>query len=335
MKISKTMKKILKISSGVLAAIVLICSSCKVYYNNFYANKSPSAITKAFTNEIVWTPIKWTTDEYSDRASLFIPVKIDTISNRFYMQFDLGVQRTRITSLNKGFPYLAKYTADGKYKDLPIYLGNNEKYIFNQKKDVDYQMNKPEDFIAKDTNTFIKIGDIGYDYIKGRILITDFINSRYSMADELPKEFESKVSWINSKKVRAKKWSVHIPIKINDTERVFMYDNGSSKFTLYVSKTNWDNITSNGKNGKIDSLKLSSWGKDYYYMRALPTQKITTMFGEDLSNKKIFYGGQISEKMFNLMNSFEGVEGMIGNEYFRDKVLVIDTKTDRVGFYHQ
>jgi hypothetical protein len=70
-------------------------------------------------------------------------------------------------------------------------------------------------------------------------------------------------------------------------------------------------------------------------MRAMPTQKITSMFGEDLSNKKIFYGGQINEKMFNLMNLFERTEGIIGNEYFRDKVLIIDTKADRIGFYKQ
>jgi hypothetical protein len=255
---SKKMRKILKISSWILVTVVFICSSCKVYYNNVYANKSPSVTTKVFTKEIMWTPIKWTTDEYSDRASLFIPVKIDTISNKFYLQFDLGVQRTRITSLNKGFPYLIKYTVDNKYQNLPIYIGNNEKYIYNQKINVDYEMNKPEDFIAKDTTTFIKVGDVGYDYIKGRILITDFINSRYSITDELPKEFENRVSWINSSKVRAKKWAVHIPIKINDKERVFMYDNGSSKFTLYISKKNWDYITDYGKNGKVDSLKLST-----------------------------------------------------------------------------
>ncbi len=329
------MKKVLQISSWMLIIIVLFCSSCKVYYNSFYANKSPSITTKEFTKEIVWTSIKWTKDEYSGRASLLIPIKIDTISNKFYVQFDLGVQRTRITSLIKGFPYLSKYTVDSKYKNLPIYLGNNEKFLLEEKVTIDYELNKPQDFLLKDSTVYIKIGDVGYDYIKGRILITDFINSRYSVTDELPKEFENKISWINSSKVKAKKWSVHIPIKINGKERVFMYDNGSSKFTLYLSKKSWDEITNNGSNGKIDSLKLSSWGKDYYYMRAKPVQKIMSMFDEDLSDKKVYYGGQINERLFNLMNKFEGVEGMIGNEYFRDKVLVIDTKSDRIGIYNQ
>jgi|GEM_PF-2595048 len=329
------MKRIGKFIKWTLILLIILSSSCYIYYNYYFTTKSPGITTKSYVKEIVWSPIKWTTDDYSDRASLLIPVKIDTISNRFYLQFDLGIQQTRITSLNKGFPYLIKYTVDGKYKDLPIYLGNHEKYIYNQKVNIDYEMNKKEDFIAKDTTTFIKIGDIGYDYIKGRILITDFINSRYSITDELPKEFENKISWINSSKVRAKKWSIHIPIRINDKERVFMYDNGSSMFTLYVSKKNWDDITDNGKNGKIDSLKLSSWGKDYYYMKANPAQKITGMLGENLSDKKIFYGGQINETMFNLMNLFEGVDGIIGNEYFRDKVLVIDAKSNRIGFYKQ
>jgi uncharacterized protein (UPF0333 family) len=99
MIVKNKMKKILQFSSWMLLIIVLFCSSCKVYYNSFYANKSPSITTKEFTKEIVWTPIKWTKDEYSDRASLLIPIKIDTISNKFYVQFDLGVQRTRITSL--------------------------------------------------------------------------------------------------------------------------------------------------------------------------------------------------------------------------------------------
>ena len=81
------------------------------------------------------------------------------------------------------------------------------------------------------------------------------------MTDELPKEFEIRVTWINSKKVRATKWLVHIPIKINGEEKVFSYDNGVSKFTLYVSKSNWDIWTDKGKNGDTDSLKLSSWGQ--------------------------------------------------------------------------
>ena len=68
-------------------------------------------------------------------------------------------------------------------------------------------------------------------------------------------------------------------------------------------------------------------------MRGKPTQKITSMFGEDLSDKKIYYGGQLNERMFYLMNKFEGVEGLMGNEYFRDKILVIDTKGNRIGFY--
>ena len=327
------MIKALKISSWIFIAVVLVCTSCKVYYNQFYANKSPAVKTSSYSKEVVWTPIKWTTDQYTDRASLYIPIKIDSIPNKLYMQFDLGVQRTRVTLMNKAFPYLSKYLVDGKYKDLPIYLGNNEKYILNGKKSVDYEMNKPEDFFAKDTSTLIKIGDVGFDYIKGRILITDFVNSRYSLTDELPKEFEVRVTWINSKKVRATKWLVHIPIKINGEEKVFSYDNGASKFTLYVSKSNWDIWTDKGKNGDIDSLKLSSWGKDYYYMRGKPTQKITSMFGEDLSDKKIYYGGQLNERMFYLMNKFEGVEGLMGNEYFRDKILVIDTKGNRIGFY--
>ena len=333
MKTKKTIIKIMKITGFSLIVVTLLLTSCKVYYNNFYANKPAAIITNVYSKTIVWTPIRWSTDQYSDRAALYIPIKIDTISNKFYAQFDLGTQRTGITSLNKGFPYLSKYMADNKYKDLPIFLGNNEKYVFNQKKNTDYELNKPEDFVAKDTSAIIKIGDIGFDYIKGRILITDFVNSRFALTDELPKDFENRITWINSKKVRATKYLIHIPININGQEKVFAYDNGSSKFTLYITKTYWNQLTDNGKSGKVDSLKLSSWGKDYYYMRGKPTQKITTLLNEDLSDKKIYYGGQISERMFYLLNKVEGVEGFMGNEYFRDKVLVIDTKGNRIGFY--
>ena len=327
------MKKVFQISTIFLLVIVLLCSGCKIFYNQFYTKKSPTITTSVYSKDIVWTPIKWTKGEYSDRNALYIPIKIDSISNKFYAQFDLGIQRTRITSLNKGFSYLEKYTAEKKYKNLPIYLGKDEKYIFNESIVIDYNLSKPEDFVAKDTASFVKIGDIGYDYIKGRILITDFVNSRYALTDELPKDFESRISWINSPNVRANKWSIHIPVKINGKEKTYFYDNGSSQFTLFVPKSDWNTITNEGKNGTVDSLLLSSWGKNYYYMRGKPTQKIADMFGEDLSAKKIFYGGQMNTRLFKLMNYFEGVEGIIGNEYFRDKVLVIDTKLNRIGFY--
>ena len=104
MKTKKTIIKIMKITGFSLIVVTLLLTSCKVYYNNFYANKPAAIITNVYSKTIVWTPIRWSTDQYSDRAALYIPIKIDTISNKFYAQFDLGTQRTGITSLNKGFP---------------------------------------------------------------------------------------------------------------------------------------------------------------------------------------------------------------------------------------
>jgi hypothetical protein len=56
------------------------------------------------------------------------------------------------------------------------------------------------------------------------------------------------------------------------------------------------------------------------------------MFDEDLSEQKIYYGNQINETLYWLWNHFEGVDGLMGNEYFRNKILVIDAKANKIGF---
>jgi hypothetical protein len=328
------MKRIIKIAGWILAVLLLLYGGAYTFNNFYLKNKPSSLITTVQAKSIVWTPFRWTTDEHSDRAALYIPITVDTITNKFYLQFDIGILRTKITSLNRGFPYLKKYTVNGKYKKLPVYLGNYERYTFDEYNSIDYELKKPEDFQAKDSSTIIKIGDAGYDYIKGRIFICDFRNARYALTDELPRNAEKRITWIPSPNVRANVWPVHIPLKINGKERVFFYDNGSSMFTMFVTKRFWDDITDNGSIGKKDSLSLSSWGEYFWYVRAMPAQKITSMFGEDLSNKKIVYGTRMNPILHELWNHFEGIDGLIGNEYFRDKVLVIDTKANRIGLYN-
>jgi hypothetical protein len=329
------MKRITKIAGWVLLALCLFLYVGAYTFNNVYLkNKPPALTTTTRTNGLVWVPFRWAAGNNSDREALYIPITVDTIANKFYLQFDIGILRTKITSLNRGFPYLKKYVADGKYKGLPVYLGNHERYSFDEHSSIDYKLSKPSDFRAKDTSAIIKIGDAGYDYIKGRIFVCDFRNARYALTDQLPREAEQRVNWIQSPNVRANLWPVHIPLKINGQERIFSYDNGSSMFTLFVTKRFWDDITANGSIGKQDSLSLSSWGEYFWYLRAKPAQKITSMFGEDLSNKKIFYGTRMNPILHELWNHFEGTDGLMGNEYFRDKVLVIDTKANRIGLYN-
>ena len=332
------MKLIIKIVGWILAVLLLLYGGAYTFNNLYLKNRPPALTTTAHTNGLVWVPFRWAAGNNSDREALYIPVTVDTISNKFYLQFDIGILRTKITSLNQGFPYLKKYVNDGKYKGLPVYLGNHERYSFDERSSIDYKLSKPSDFRAKDTSAIIKIGDAGYDYIKGRIFVCDFKNARYALTNQLPREAEQRVTWIQSPNVRANRWPVHIPLKINGQERVFFYDNGSSMFTMFVTKRFWDDITDNGNQsvrpGKRDSLSLSSWGEYFWYVRAMPAQKITSMSGEDLSNKKVFYGTRMNPVLHELWNHFEGIDGLMGNEYFRDKVLVIDAKANRIGLYN-
>ncbi len=328
------MKRIVKIAGWALVILLLLYAGAYTFNNYYLKNRTPGLTTTAHTNGLVWVPFRWAAGKNSDREALYIPITVDTIANKFYLQFDTGILRTKITSLNRGFPYLKKYVADGKYNQLPVYLGNHEPYTFDEQSSIDYGFNKPDDFRAKDTSAIVKIGDAGYDYIKGRIFICDFRNARYALTDELPRETERRVTWIQSPGVRANRWPVHIPLKINGQERVFSYDNGSSMFTLFVTKRFWNDITDNGSIGQRDSLSLSSWGEYYWYVRARPAQKITSLLGEDLSSKKVFYGTRLNPVIHALWNHFEGADGLMGNEYFRDKVLVIDTKANRIGLYN-
>jgi hypothetical protein len=328
------MKKLRKFVKWLFILIVILYLGAYIYYNYFIKNKVGCIATKNYVTEITWTPFRWSSDENTDRAALYIPLHIDTIQQTVYAQFDLGIQRTLITSFTKAYPYLRKYAVEDKYKDLPIYLGNNERHLFTQNKMIDYGKEKPEDFIPKDSNDIVKVGDIGFDYIKGRIFICDFVKNRYALVDELPQNFDRQIHWINSTLVKTTAWPIHLPIVINGKERSFFYDNGSSMFTILTTKSYWREITNNGDTHR-DSLKLTSWGEYFNYVRAQPKQKITNVLGDDLSDKKIFYTDRMNDLTMMLWNHFEGITGLMGNEYFRNNVLIIDTKTNRAGFYEE
>lgn len=174
------MNKILKITLKTLLIIILIISiSIPIYYNYWRDSKTINTF-KVFSEpkEIVYIEIIWKSDSIQDmlfeKAFFFVPVKIEGIKERLYMQFDTGIPETCFygITLNKllesNTSMITEYSEDSiQFLKRPILSIGKMRFEAHKIK----MLNRGD---VKIDSSFIVIGSIGLDAIVGRTLILDF-----------------------------------------------------------------------------------------------------------------------------------------------------------------
>ena len=91
----------------IISLLILLMISAISGYLYVDRKFTPPPNYLAVSEHEVKIPIKWVGDEYSPMAALLLPVKIDGISRKLYMQFDLGAHSTLL--YNKTMASLKAY----------------------------------------------------------------------------------------------------------------------------------------------------------------------------------------------------------------------------------
>jgi hypothetical protein len=323
------MKKTFRVSLYILTILILLSLIAIPVYISYWRNSSTVETFKEFSEpkEVSFSKIKWQNDslgnEIIEKVALFVPVKIDGINGNLFMQFDSGTQTTILY---------------GKTLDELIRESNSVKTFYNQ--DSLRFLEKPTITIAntkfkaekiriastlgsKDIDTsFINIGTIGFDAFVNRTLILDFKNNKLAITEKEAENLNYSLNYIKDASVD--KFPLLIPSKINGNNVRLFYDTGSSMFSLLTSNNKLDNINSN----RIDTLCcINNWGRKIPIHRK--EMNVSVEIGEYSFDNKYVYGCEVLDMVDYLPNWF--LFGITGNKMFDNKIVVIDTRNNKLG----
>ena len=344
------MKRFFKrILISLILLFLFLYSATWIYYRFFSKlqkeNFIPSIRVQNKTTTLDWIPVHWTIEEFTDRAGMFLPIYVDTIKKPFWVQFDLGTSITDFADLSNYFPgfkqkeillnYKTGYQNKPRYyQGFKIRLGDSTVYQVNQIPI--YDQLTPDSLQENDTMYNTKIGNIGYDFIQNRILVIDYRNSRIAVTDSLSQVFEQKVEYFERAITNQK--PIFLPIKIDGKIKLLQFDNGSSAFTFWTSVDQWNQWRK--PESAVDTLSGYSWGNKEYWYRSYPKVKIEFL-NRDVTRQPIWAvskPGMTEPKTFlQKIKAFTDKQfgkttfGIIGNEYFRNDIIIIDTKSNKFG----
>ncbi len=270
-----------------------------------------------------YVPIKWTKGKYSEYASLLLPVQLEGIPHTFYLQFDTG---SPSTLLYKGMmeSIREKYPAEIAFIDSNSTIINQTFQLGEMKIHADnfklYDYGKTP--INWGDSSIIRIGTLGADIIEKKITVIDFKNSCCYFGDALPEMGEE----IQFHKLIVKGRRTLFPAVVAGRKGNMMHDTGTSGFEFITNKKTWKKLAKEGAEPK-EAFKVKSWKRE---LRAFQVEADAEMeFGSiSIPLKQVTYveGASFMQSAIVRMT---GLGGMIGNEVFMDKILILDCKNER------
>jgi hypothetical protein len=295
------------------------------------------ATVQCYAQQLQWIPFEWSgyqaKTRYFENASIMVNCTIDNLKYPFKMQFDLGATKTVIYGKTfQSFPaefavyehqldttnlfwYNSKQYPT--YKAIDLKLG---KVLFKKTpigKYTDYGFTQIKDSI--DFSKPLTIGTIGPDLFQDKFLIIDYPNHRIAVADKLPNEYAN-VTFTSIKKENGR---IFIPLEMNGKSEYLLFDTGIAMFPILTSQKNAMDIADTAIK---DSIDVNTWGKKYFVYGNQITKSVK------LGNKELPKGLVHYDKIeiFDFWFERDKFWGIIGNAYFKNSVLIIDYKNNKI-----
>ena len=293
-------------------------------------NSNENFIPENLTEKFYWSPAE-ISGRHFDKAAMYLPISLDTVSKLHYSQFDLGSDRTILYQNN------FKSITDYNYLKFDSLSDSNPERPLFMIKDVDLNIGKinfgkrnvlglynyGEPIIRKKNAPVSEnsIGTIGADIFQNKIVVINFPNQTISVLDTTNSALENYFSF---EKCKIENKRIIVPIILNGKTHFFIYDTGSSLFPMVTSFSNWKEIT----NQKInDTLSITNFGKPVIMLGS--NASIEIIIGMNtLTDFGVYYEkDNYFDKMFEQLKC----DGIIGNAFFFNKTISIDFKNKRFG----
>ena len=309
------------------AAFMLAISSCGLYRNRMTVQSFEPV--QYHPESIAYSPIIWHSDsigdEWIEKTSFYIPVKLNGIGNNLFMQFDLGSPVTLLYG-NTLDALAENYAAI----EDNILINEKERTYFHDarlKLNDSLCLTAPKlpviEYGSSSVDTgFNIIGSTGYDLIGDNVLILDFTLNRYALTDSLPAVFSRSVKYVEDADLA--QFPIILPFRLGSKRIRLFYDSGSSLFPI---------LTGTNRTKKLDHTlgidtigPLNSWGEQQYYLRV--NEAAFVAFNQQDLGPIDVYG---SKQLNALKLTGRYLYGITGNRLFDDKIIIIDRKNNRFG----
>lgn len=305
----------------ILFAVLLISGVIGYFY--FDKKFTPPENQLKVSNHQDTLAIKWISNQDSEYAALLLPVKLDGISDTFYLQFDLGAHSTlfhekALQSIIQKHPFINDQIQSEK-DPFRFQMGEVSVSIAVVKR-INY--GKEINWTPSSTNI---IGTLGSDILEHKVVVFDFKQHIIRFCNAFPKEITEE----SIQDFEFKKRKVMLNGKINEENTQFYYDSGSSAFELITDKKNWENLALEG--AVEQTYQTNSWGKSLE-VHNIASNSIIKFGEEEILLDEVTYieGTSIVQ---NLLMYFSGMGGMIGNKLFIDKTLILDARNRKFAVF--
>ena len=116
---------------------------------------------------------------------------------------------------------------------------------------------------------------------------------------------------------------MHVPITIDDKTYYFLYDSGASIFPMITYKENMKQIIDNRE--IVENFNLKNFNNPLI-LRAVDINKNIQLGNNNFMVKQLWF---TDEDYFGFKQ--QNIDGIIGNDFFYDKIIVLDFKNKKFG----
>ncbi|MFN5795142.1 MAG: hypothetical protein ACK455_10100 [Bacteroidota bacterium] len=298
------------------------CKSSKKSSENF--------IPENLTEKFYWSPVE-ISGRHFDKAAMYLPISLDTVSELHYSQFDLGSDWTILYQNNfksiTAYNYLKFDSLSDSNPERPLFMIkdvdlNIGKINFGKRNVLGFY-NYGEPILRKKNAPVSEnsIGTIGADIFQNKIVVINFPNQTISVLDTTNSALENYFSF---EKCKIENKRIMVPIILNGKTHFFMYDTGSSLFPMMTSFSNWKEITNQTIN---DTLSVANFGNPLIMFGSNASKEIN-IGRNTLADFAVYYAKDNNfDKMFEQLKC----DGIIGNAFFFNTTISIDFKNKRFG----
>ncbi|MDP2454788.1 MULTISPECIES: hypothetical protein [unclassified Kaistella] len=251
-----------------------------------------------------------------DKIAMSVPF---TIENQTYRsQFDLGANTTLI--YDKCFEK-TELIKSKEIRPNDFAAGHSMFVVKNQNLKIDnfeiknYDLQGLLNFEQGEV-----CGVVGSDIFKDKYVTINFSKKEIEVSDKLKRKLLKQIQFVDAKYINNK---LHVPIRIDDKTYYFLYDSGASIFPMITYKENMKQVIENKE--IVENFNLKNFNNPLI-LRAVDINKNIQLGNNNFMVKQLWF---TDEDYFGFKQ--QDIDGIIGNDFFYDKIIVLDFKNKRFG----
>lgn len=317
-----------KIGYGLLILLIILIVMGALgirHFHNLWFAERPNYLSLTYEPKPLkfqWADRKLD-DQVESHTAIMLPLIIEGLPHKFYLQFDTGAPTTliygkSISSLQSlGIDIQEVQKGENSYVSLlNAELGGNETEMGMIQILEDYG----NVFQVEDTLHTIKLGTIGADFLDQRTCLIDFQEAYIQLYEERP-------DWMDSLQFVPFDFEGRrfmLPATILGKELDLFYDSGTSAFGLITSKNRYDTYTDEDQ----EEIKYAAnrFGESLNIHHKASETRIN-IGNTDLPLQRISYVDMYADFQ-RFMTPFTRIGGWLGNKPFIESTMILDTQAE-------